>query len=111
MTNASANNVPPSDRALLTVPEKTPHSNTHDARVLLAQQAADATIAMQRTVADMQATAREVVDVRWWTQHPWYAVGTAAVLGFMTARHVLAPPPSQTPAAPPVQERVSGSAS
>jgi hypothetical protein len=33
--------------------------------MFLAQQAADATIAMLRTVADMQATAHEVVDVRW----------------------------------------------
>ena len=94
------------------MPEKTPHYNTSDARVFLAQQAADAKIAMQCTRADMQATAHEVVDVHWWTQqYPWYAVGVAAVLGFMTATHVLAPSPSQTPAATPVQERVSGSSS
>ncbi len=82
---------------MLTEPEKTPPYNTHDARVFLTQQAADATIAMQRTIADIQATAHEVADVRRWTQqYPWYAVGIAAVLGFMAATHVLVPSPPQT---------------
>jgi len=39
---------------------------------------------MQHPVADMQATAKEVANIRWWTQHyPWYAVGAVTVLGFV----------------------------
>ena len=39
---------------------------------------------MQHPVADMQATAKEVANIRWWTQHyPWYAVDAVTVLGFV----------------------------
>jgi hypothetical protein len=97
---------------LPTVPEKTRHYNTNDAREFLAQQAADAQTAIRRTVADIQVTAHEVVDVRWWTQqYPWYAVGTAAVLGFLMATHVLAPPHPQMPTALPAQGQKAGSSS
>jgi hypothetical protein len=59
---------------------------------------------MLRTVADIKATAQEAADVRWWTQqYPWYAVGTAAVVGFVAATQVLAPADHHAQAAPPAQ--------
>jgi hypothetical protein len=77
---------------LLTGPQKKQHYNTDDERVFLAQQAADAKTAMQHTVADMQAAAKEAANISWWTQqYPWYAVGAATVLGFVAATSVLAP--------------------
>jgi hypothetical protein len=86
---------------LLTGPQKKRHYNTDDERVFLKQQAADAKTAIQHTVADMRATAKEVVNLSWWTQHyPWYAVGTATVLGFIAARSVLAPTDHRTRPAP-----------
>ena len=101
MTNASFSNVPHSDTTLLTAPQKKRHSDTKDERVFLAQQAADAKTALQRTMADMQVTAKEAANIRWWTQqYPWYAVGAAAVLGFVAATSVLAPADHQSPAAP-----------
>lgn len=70
--------------------QKTRKYNTKNEGLFLQQQAADAKIAMQRTVAEMKVTAKEAADVRWWTQHyPWYAVGAAAVVGFVTAISVL----------------------
>src|SRR5262245_33388698 len=102
MMNASSSNAPPSDTTLPTVPQKTHHYNTTDEGMFLAQQAADAKAAVRRTMADIKATAPEVANVRWWTQHyPWYAVGTAAVLGFLTATQVLAPANQQAQNAPP----------
>jgi len=104
MTNVRASNTPHSDTALLTVPQKTRHYNTTDEGVFLTQQAADAKTAMQRTVADIKATAREVANVRWWTQqYPWYAVGAAAVVGFIAATQVLAPADRHAPPALLVQ--------
>lgn len=60
---------------------------------------------MQRTLGDMQTTARSAANVRWWTQqYPWYAVGAAALLGFFAVRKLQAPvppaPPTGRPAAP-----------
>ena len=50
----------------------------------LAQQAVDAKIAIRQTLEEMQKTAKEAADIRWWTQHyPWPAVGAAALLGFI----------------------------
>ncbi|MGH2541424.1 MAG: hypothetical protein ACRDIB_01420 [Ardenticatenaceae bacterium] len=70
--------------------QKTRQYNTKDEGIFLQQQAADAKVAMQRTVAEMKVTAKEAADVHWWTQHyPWYAVGAAAVVGFVTATSVL----------------------
>lgn len=87
-----------------TVPEKTRQYNTTDEGVFLTQQAADATTAMRRTVADIKATAQEAADVRWWTQHyPWYAVGTAAVVGFVAATYLLVPADHHGQSAPPAQ--------
>lgn len=88
---------------MLTGPQKTQqHYNTNDERVFLAQQAADAKTAMQRTVGDMQAAAKEAANVSWWTQqYPWYAVGAVAVLGVVAATHVLAPSAQRTQPAPP----------
>ena len=98
----------PSDTALLTEPQKQRHYNTDDERVFLAQQAADAKTAMQRTVADMQATAKEAANIRWWTQqYPWYAVGAATVLGFVAATYVSAPADHQPRPAPPATSQAA----
>src|SRR5215510_6389993 len=102
MTNASSSNVRHSDTALLTEPQTKRRYNTDDERVFLAQQAADAKTAIQHTVADMQATAREAANISWWTQqYPWYAVGAATVLGFVTATYVLAPSDHRPRPTPP----------
>jgi hypothetical protein len=102
MTNANANNRPHTATAWLSEPPQQRRYNTEDEGAFLAQQAADARMAMQHTLADMQATAAEVANVRWWTQHyPWYAVGTAAVLGYVVTTVVLAPSAPQPPPAPP----------
>ena len=98
----------PSDTALLTEPQKQRHYNTDDEHVFLAQQAADAKTAMQRTVADMQATAKEAANISWWTQqYPWYAVGAATVLGFVTATYMLAPADHQPRPAPPATNQAA----
>jgi hypothetical protein len=77
--------------------------------MFLTQQATDAKIAMQRTLADMQTTLKEAADVRWWTQqYPWYAVGAAAVAGFVTATQVLTPSDHR---APPAQAQSAGHSS
>ena len=97
-----------SDTALLTGPPKQRHYNTDDERVFLAQQAADAKTAMQRTVADMQAAAREAANIRWWTQqYPWYAVGAATVLGFVTTMYVLKPAEHRPQPAPPATNQAA----
>jgi hypothetical protein len=86
---------------LLTGPQKKQHYDTNDERVFLAQQAADAKIAIQHTVADMQATAKEAANISWWTQqYPWYAVGAATVLGFVATAYALAPADHHTQPAP-----------
>jgi len=57
----------------------------------------------------MQATVKEAADVRWWTQqYPWYAVGAAAAVGFVTASQVLAPADHRAPPAPPPQGQSAG---
>ena len=97
---------------MLTEPQKQRHYDTNDARVFLAQQAADATTAIQHTVADMQATAKEVANIRWWTQHyPWYAVGAATVLGFMAATAVRAPADHHPQPAPPAASQAAARSS
>ena len=94
---------------LPTVPQKTHQYNTTDEGVFLTQQATDAKTAIQRTLADMQATVKEAADVRWWTQqYPWYAVGAAAAVGFVTATQVLAPADHRAPPAPPPQGQSAG---
>jgi hypothetical protein len=56
---------------------------------------------MQRTVEDMQRTVQQAANVRWWTQqYPWYAVGAAAVLGFVAATRVGTSSYSGAPPAP-----------
>jgi ElaB/YqjD/DUF883 family membrane-anchored ribosome-binding protein len=108
MTNASSSNLRPSDIALLTEPQKKRHYDTNDERVFLAQQAADAKTAMQHTVTDMQAAAKEVANISWWTQqYPWYAVGAATVLGFVAATSVLAPADHQPRPAPPAASQAA----
>ena len=97
-----------SDTALLTEPQKKRHYNTDDERVFLVQQATDAKTAMQHIVADMQATAKEVANVKWWTQqYPWYAVGAATVLGFIATTSVLAPTDHQPRPAPPAASQAA----
>ena len=84
-----------------TVPQTTRHYDTNNDSAFLAQQAADAKTAMQRTVEDMQRSVQQVANVRWWTQqYPWYAVGAAAVLGFVAATHVGSSTTSGAPPAP-----------
>jgi len=108
MTNASSSNMPHSDTALLTEPQKKRQYDTNDERVFLAQQAADAKTAMQHTVTDMQATAKEVANISWWTQqHAWYAVGAATVLGFVAATSVLAPADHRPRPAPPAASQAA----
>lgn len=52
----------------------------------LQQQADDAKVAMQQTLGQMRQTARAAADVRWWTQrYPWYAMGSAGLVGFIAA--------------------------
>ena len=97
---------------MLTAPQKKRHYNTDDERVFLTQQAADAKTAMQRTVADMQATAKEAANISWWTQqYPWYAVGAATVLGFVTAAYVLSPADHRPRPAPPATRQVAARSS
>jgi hypothetical protein len=108
MTNASSGNVTHSDTALLIGPQQTRHYNSHDERVFLAQQAADAKIAIQQTVADMQVTAREAANISWWTQqYPWYAVGVATVLGVVVTTSALAPSKHRAQPGPPVARPVA----
>jgi hypothetical protein len=67
----------------------------------LAQQAAAAKIAVKQTLVEIQETAKEAADLRWWTRHyPWAAVGTATLLGFFVAPILTreSPTPSQTTA-------------
>lgn len=93
---------------MLTEPQKKRHYDTDDERVFLAQQAADAKTAMQRTVADMQAAAKEAANIGWWTQqYPWYAVGAATVLGFVAATSILAPAGHRTRPAPPATSQAA----
>jgi hypothetical protein len=93
---------------LLTGPQKERHYNTDDERVFLTQQASDAKTAIQHTIADMQATAKEVANLSWWTQqYPWYAVGAATVLGFIAATSVLAPADHRTRPAPPATSQAA----
>lgn len=93
---------------MLTGPQKKRYYNTDDERVFLTQQAADAKTAIQHTVADMQATAKAVANLSWWTQHyPWYAVGTATVLGFIATTSILAPANHQTQPASPATSQTA----
>ncbi len=93
---------------MLTEPQKKRQYDTNDERVFLAQQAADAKTAMQHTVADMQATAKEVANISWWTQqYPWYAVGAATVLGLVAVTSVLAPPAHRPRPAPPAASQAA----
>ncbi len=76
--------------------------------MFLRQQATDAKTAMRRTVADIKATAQEAADVRWWTQqYPWYAVGTAVVVGFVAATQLLAPADHHAQPVPPAQSQTA----
>ena len=93
---------------MLTEPQKKRHYDTNNERMFLAQQAADAKTAIQHTMTDMQATAKEVANVSWWTQqYPWYAVGAATVLGFIAATSVLAPADHRSRPAPPVASQAA----
>jgi hypothetical protein len=79
--------------------------NARDEATFLQQQAADARVAIQQTLAEMQETVKVAADVRRWTQqYPWIAVGAASVLGFVAAsalaRNGAAPSQAQAPQQP-----------
>jgi hypothetical protein len=81
-----------------------------DEAAFLQQQAADAKVAMQRTLAEMQETAKSAADIGAWTRkYPWYAVGAAAAAGFITATTVLSPPQRQRHGAHTETTSASGS--
>ena len=93
---------------MLTEPQKKRHYDTNNERVFLAQQAADAKTAMQHTIADMQATAKEAANLSWWTQqYPWYAVGAATVLGFVATTYALPSADHRTQSAPPTASQTA----
>ncbi|MGE3539775.1 MAG: hypothetical protein AB7N91_20380 [Candidatus Tectimicrobiota bacterium] len=74
---------------------------TDNTALFLTQQAADAKVAMQRSIVDIKHSAGAALNVRWWTQqYPWYGLGVSAVLGFLTMHRLLAPSPPPKPAAP-----------
>jgi hypothetical protein len=109
MPNVSSSNVPHLGATLPTGPQIRQY-NTQDEATFLQQQAADAKVAIQRTLAEMQATAKAATDVRRWTQqYPWIAVSAATVFGFVAASalsrngagHTQAETPQQPQAAKP----------
>jgi hypothetical protein len=96
MNNNNLSNKPPS----AIVSRSKPQTYKNEAE-FLAQQAATAKIAIRQTLAEMQKTAKEATDLRWWTRHyPWAAVGTATLLGFFVAPILTkeSPTPPQTTA-------------
>ena len=100
----SASNRPSAAPGQLTGPRQQRDDHTADAHTFLTQQAADAQTAIHQTLTEMQATAREAANVRWWTQHyPWSAVGAAAVLGYVVTTAVQAPPRPRRPIRPPAR--------
>ena len=77
-------------------------------RVPFSHNRPDAKTAIQHTVTDIQATAKEAANVSWWTQqYPWYAVGAATVLGFIATTSVLAPTDHQPRPAPPAASQAA----
>lgn len=96
MPNASFDKGPPATTASL--PERLERRyDIHNEAMFLRQQAADAKVALQQTLAAMQETAKTAADVRAWTHaYPWYAVGAAAVVGFITATAVVSPAPRES---------------
>jgi hypothetical protein len=68
--------------------------------VFLRQQAEDAKIAIQQTLADMQQTVKTAADLHALTrQYPWLVLGATAAAGFMTTRLVLPSAHAQNQAA------------
>jgi hypothetical protein len=60
--------------------------NPHDESIFLQQQAADAKLAMQQTLAELRETAQALSDIPAWTQqYPWLTVGAACAAGFATS--------------------------
>lgn len=91
MPNTSFDNEPRADTAPL-MARMAQRYEVEDEAAFLQQQAADAKVAVQRTLAVMQETAKSAADVGAWTQkYPWYAVGIAAAAGLITATTVLSP--------------------
>jgi hypothetical protein len=85
MPNVRSSNVPHLGVTSPTGPQIRQY-NTQDEATFLQQQAADARVAIQQTLAEMQETVKVAADVRRWTQqYPWIAVGAASVLGFVAA--------------------------
>jgi hypothetical protein len=83
MSNVKLDSKHNSDAMSLTQRQILPH--TRSERVYLADQAADARIAMVHTLHDINNTLIQVVDVRSCTKrHPWLVTGSAAAAGFVT---------------------------
>ena len=69
----------------MSLPQLQQLTHTRSERGYLADQAADARIAMVRTLQDMNTTLIQVVDVRSCTRrHPWLVTGSAVAAGFVT---------------------------
>jgi hypothetical protein len=89
MSNVKLDSKQNSDAMSLAQRQPAPH--TRSERVYLADQAADARIAMVRTLQDMKKTLIQVADVRSCAKrHPWLVTGSAVAAGFITGT-VLAP--------------------
>jgi hypothetical protein len=91
MTSARASNGLNSDIASQTELIRLRY-NPHDESVFLQQQAADAKLAMQQTLAELRETAQALSDIPAWTQqYPWLTVGAACAAGFVTSVLLTAP--------------------
>jgi hypothetical protein len=81
MSNSNVSNKLPSAAVSRSEPQ-----TYKDEAAFLAQQATAAKIAIRQTLMEMQETAKEAADLRWWTRrYPWPAVGSATLLGFFVA--------------------------
>ena len=80
----------------MTSPMKMGYDEKNEA-VFLQQQAEDAKIAMQQTLADMQQTVKTAADIRTLTQqYPWLVLGATVAAGFITTKLVLSSTHSQS---------------
>ena len=83
MNNVKLDNKHDSDAMSLTQTQLLPH--TRSERGYLVDQAADARIAMVRTLQDMGNTVIRVADLRSCTKrHPWLVTCSAVAAGFVT---------------------------
>jgi ElaB/YqjD/DUF883 family membrane-anchored ribosome-binding protein len=92
-------NEPPSATTYTSKHDHAAHRQLDEAD-FLKQESAEAKQAMAHTVQELKDSLRTAADLKLWTrQHPWAAVGVAAVAGFAVAnavtpsKHEHAPPP------------------